>query len=199
LGGGAIGGYYRNTQLVNNDTEWTESIKAAKAIEQRCISCHTGDLRIPKNLTDENGVSFWRPADWEEPALKRVRHMLFNLTEPEKSVILLAPLNKNNGGYGSCKEILPDGSFGKQYTVFTGTNDKDYQAILQMIEAGKQKLHEATRFDMVDFKPHPAYIREMKKYRILPADFNAENEKIDVYQLDRKYWDSFTYQPATNK
>jgi len=110
LGGGAIGGYYQNTQLVNNDTEWSESEKAAKAIKKRCLNCHIGNLRIPKNLSDENGLSFWRPSNWDDPALKRVRHMVFNLTNPEHSVILLAPLSEKSGGYGTCKEVLEDGN-----------------------------------------------------------------------------------------
>ena len=199
LGCGAIGGYYQNKQLVNNDTNWPESVKASKVIKRRCIHCHAGDLRIPKTLTDENEVSFWRPSNWSEPAMKRVRHMVFNLSNPEQSVMLLAPLSKEAGGYGTCKEILEDGSYGKAVEVFKNTNDKDYQAILGMIEAGKRKLNEVTRFDMADFKPHQAYIREMKKYGILSEDFDAELDKVDVYELDRKYWDSFIYKPKVQK
>ncbi|MDB4584873.1 hypothetical protein N9164_17115, partial [Draconibacterium sp.] len=193
LGGGAIGGYYQNMQLVNNDMDWPESVKASKTIERRCVECHKGDLRIPKNISDENGVSFWRPTNWSEPAMKRVRHMVFNLTNPELSVMLLAPLSKEAGGYGTCKEVLEDGNYGKPVEVFSTINDKDYQAILGMIKAAKNKLEEVTRFDMANFKPHPAYIREMKKYGVLPKDFNAEKEKVDIYELDRKYWDSFIY------
>ncbi|MDX1283998.1 MAG: hypothetical protein R3182_03255 [Draconibacterium sp.] len=195
LGGGAIGGYYQNMQLVNNDSEWPESLAAKKAIEKRCLKCHKEDLRIPENLTHENGVSFWRPENWDEPALKRVRHMVFNLTNPENSVMLLGPLSKEAGGYGACKEILADGEKGNSIEVFKDKNDNDYQAILKMIHAGKNRLQEVTRFDMANFKPHPAYIREMKKYGILPKDFNSEKETLDVYQLDRKYWDSFIYKP----
>jgi len=68
-----------------------------------------------------------------------------------------------------------------------------------MIEAGKNRLKDATRFDMANFKPHPAYIREMKKYGILPANFNAEKEMLDVYKVDRKYWNSFSYRPDKEK
>jgi len=193
LGVGAIGGYYQNKQLVNNDSEWPESVAARKAIEKRCLGCHKNKLRIPVNITHENDVSFWRPENWDDPALKRVRHMVFNLTNPEKSVILLGPLSKQAGGYGACREVLKDGSYGGNVEVFRNKKDKDYQAILGMLHAGKKRLQEVTRFDMAGFKPHPAYIREMKKYGILSKDFTIENENPDVYEIDRKYWDSFIY------
>lgn len=196
LGGGAIGGYYQNKQLVNNDTNWPESIQAAKSIKNRCLDCHKDDLRIPVNLTHENGVSFWRPENWDEPALKRVRHMVFNLSNPENSVMLLAPLSKEAGGYGKCRVIIDDGTYGQTADVFKNKNDKDYLAILKMIQAGKEKLNEVTRFEMPNFKPHTAYIREMKKYGILSKAFDAEKDNLDVYKLDRKYWDSFIYKPT---
>jgi hypothetical protein len=194
LGGGAIGGYYQNTQLVNNDTQWPESIKASKLINKRCTSCHKDNLRIPNTLTDENEVSFWRP-DWDDPKLNRVRHVVFNLSEPEHSLMLMAPLSLKEGGYGSCREILTDGSYGDPVEIFKNKKDPSYQAILAMIQAGKKRLEEVTRFDMPHFKPHPAYFRELKRYGILPADFDQESDPYDVYELDRLYWDSFIYLP----
>ncbi len=40
-------------------------------------------------------------------------------------------------------------------------------------------------------KPSPHYVREMKRYGILPADFNLETDAIDVYATDEAYWRSF--------
>ncbi len=194
LGGGAIGGYYQNTQLVNNDTYWPETRKASQVIKKQCFSCHKEILRIPQTLTDENEVSFWRP-DWNDPRLHRVRHVVFNLSDPEHSLMLMAPLSPAEGGYGSCREIRKNGSYGDPVEVFKSKNDRSYLAILAMIQAGKSRLEEVTRFDMPDFKPHPAYFREMKRYGILPADFDEEIDQYDVYELDRSYWDSFIYRP----
>ncbi|MFH1921236.1 MAG: hypothetical protein ABIP48_15320 [Planctomycetota bacterium] len=42
--------------------------------------------------------------------------------------------------------------------------------------------------------PSSQYLREMKRYGILPG--NGE-DPIDVYATDEAYWRSFWYQPAT--
>jgi hypothetical protein len=39
------------------------------------------------------------------------------------------------------------------------------------------------------FRPEPEYIREMKHYGILDAAWH-EGDPMDVYELDRKYWES---------
>jgi hypothetical protein len=42
---------------------------------------------------------------------------------------------------------------------------------------------------MPGFRPTDSYIREMRKYGILPANI-AEDGTIDVYATDRAYWRS---------
>ena len=42
--------------------------------------------------------------------------------------------------------------------------------------------------------PAVHYVREMKKYGILPADL-PEDADIDVYATDRAYWRSLWYRP----
>jgi hypothetical protein len=64
-----------------------------------------------------------------------------------------------------------------------------------MIEAGRRRLEQTTRFDMANFKPPDAYVRELKKYGVLPATFDNEVERLDVYAADRRYWDLFEYDP----
>ena len=44
-------------------------------------------------------------------------------------------------------------------------------------------------------KPSSHYIREMKRYGILPKDFNPETDPIDVYKTDEAYWQSFWVRP----
>jgi hypothetical protein len=79
--------------------------------------------------------------------------------------------------------------------VFASTDDPDYQVLLKMIEAGRDKLNEIKRFDMPGFRPRPEYLREMKRYGILPATFDIDKDPVNPYELDRLYWDSFIYQP----
>jgi hypothetical protein len=42
---------------------------------------------------------------------------------------------------------------------------------------------------MSGFKPNPAYVREMQRFGLLPPDFDGKRTPLDVYQLDRAYWE----------
>ena len=75
--------------------------------------------------------------------------------------------------------------------VFADTADPDYGTILAHLEAAKAKLDEIKRFDMPGFTPNEHYVREMKRYGVLPASFDLEKDPIDVYATDRAYWESF--------
>ena len=190
LGCGMIGGYQKNKQVLENDAEWPESKAAKAAIEQRCAGCHKGERSLPKYLSDENELSFWQPK-MDDPRLRRNRHIVFNLTRPEKSLMLLAPLAKAAGGYGLCrkKDAPPKAPGG----VFANRDDADYQKILAMCEAGRRRLEAIKRFDMPGFRPRPEYVREMKRYGALPQDFDLAKDPLDVYAIDRHYWDSFVW------
>ena len=185
LGCGAIGGYQQNKQI-NTDDEWPSTRKATAVISKRCASCHQGDAVLPQTLSDERGVSFWR-FDIDDPRLKYARHIVFNLTRPEKSLMLLAPLAADVGGYGSCRNA--DGS---PAIVFRSVDDPDYQTLRSMIDAGHDALDTMKRFDMPGFRPLPQYMREMKRFGVLPAD-GSEGETADGYMLDRRYWQSLWY------
>ena len=179
LGCGSIGGYHQNKQVVNNDRTRAASVAANAVIARRCDSCHKGATRLPHFLSDENGISFWTP-DWNDPRLRKWhRHLLFNLTHPEKSLFLKAPLAKSAGGFGM-------GEDGK--SVFASTDDPDYKVLLAMIQDGKAVLEKVKRFDMKGFRPPKPYIRELKRYGVLPGSFDDEKDPIDPYETDRLYW-----------
>lgn len=183
LGCGSIGGYYANT-VSEPDFDWPESREAGKVIQARCLGCHVKELSLPQQLSDENGVSFWRP-EWDDKRLLRSRHLVFNLSRPEQSLVLLAPLSKEKGGYGLCKQ-----TDGTPAQVFTDQGDTGYRAILAMCEAGKRRLETIKRFDMPGFRPPAPYVREMVRYRVL-SEFPAPEFAVDPYQCDRDYWRSF--------
>ena len=170
-----------------------------------------------------------------------------NLTRPEKSLVLLAPLAKEAGGLGLCKSQrrtvrnppkepipapkpagpaifeppAPDGGIahallarlkeppraakapdGPAVTVettgavFADASDPDYQRLLEGIRAAKAQLDQVKRFDMPDFRPSPYYVREMKRFGVLPADLDPEAARVDVYATDRAYWRSLWYDPS---
>ena len=140
-------------------------------------------------MSDENGLSFWQPK-MDDPRIKFNRHVLFNLTHPEKSLYMRAPLAKSAGGLGLCQRDKRDAD------IFGSKDDPGYKALLAMVEAGKRRLDEVKRFDMPGFKPRTEYVREMKRYGLLPNDFDADKQDLDVYAMDRLYWNSFIYKPV---
>ncbi len=190
LGTGMIGGYQQNDQVLYNDSDWPQTKAAQPTFETRCVSCHDAVKHpVARALSDEMALSFWRP-ELNDPRLKYNRHVVFNLTRPEKSLLLLAPLSREAGGYGLCK--APE-----KAAVFASKDDPGYQALLAMIQAGQSKLREIKRFDMPGFKPRPEYVREMQRYGVLPKTFDLTRDAIDVYEVDRRYWQSLWYEPAT--
>jgi hypothetical protein len=48
---------------------------------------------------------------------------------------------------------------------------------------------------MPDFRPNEQYIREMKRFGVLPADFDATTGRIDPFETDQRYWQLFWYHP----
>jgi len=198
LGCGGIGGYQQN-RLINTDRSWPEVKAYQAAIRKRCASCHKGRTnRLPMSMCDELGVSFWR-FRCDDPRLRYSRHRLFDLTSPAESLVLVAPLARQAGGVGMPKRGRDGKPTGECIEVFKDTADPDYQAILAFCTAGKRNLQTIKRFDMPGFKPRAGYIREMKKYGILPLSFDAAANAVDCYELDRKYWRSLWYYPPGTK
>ncbi len=172
LGNGAIGGYAENKQ-VHTDYEWPESKAVKKVVQRRCASCHHGDKNLPVALSDEIGLSFWQPS-FSDPRLQYSRHRLFNLSHPELSLMTRAPLSTEQGGLGKCAH--------NGEPVFTSKDDPDYITLLRLSERGRDELNEMQRFDMPDFQPTDAYVREMKRYGILEAD--VVKDSLDVCSWD---------------
>ena len=188
LGSGMIGGYYEN-KMVNADFSWPQTKAAAEAMTRRCDSCHNGAVRLPHALSDETQISFWQP-EAADPQVKSSRHFLFNLSRPELSLIVLAPLSPKAGGLGMCLRDHKTGKIEKRIEVFESTDDPDYRVLLAMMQAGKARLEKMGRFDMPSFRPPMPYIREMRRYGILPATIKP-GESVDYYAADRAYWKSF--------
>ena len=198
LGCGSIGGYQHNRQF-NTDKGWPELKAYQAAIRKRCASCHKGKTnRLPTSMSDELGMSFWR-FDGNDPRLQYSRHRLFDLSKPAESLVLVAPLARKAGGAGMPKRGK-DGKPTKEFAeVFKSTDDPDYKAILAFCQAGRRNLETIKRFDMPGFRPRPGYIREMKKYGMLPQSFNVGTDPLNCYELDRKYWRSLWYYPPGTK
>ncbi len=202
-GTGQIGGCWGNNEPVRAmDTNWPSTAPAKEAIGRRCGSCHGVDF--PKHVTDATvPVSHNDMLSWERPMSRFSRHRIFNLTAPDKSLVLLSPLSKEAGGYAQSepveKQIVENKSMPpkpiKHPVIFKSTDDPDYQKILTHVTEAKDKLNEIKRFDMPGFKPNEHYIREMKRYGVLDASFDLANAPIDVYAVEQDYFKQFWHQP----
>jgi cytochrome c553 len=189
LGTGMIGAYAENQQ-VNTDLDWPSTKAGARVITTRCAPCHNEPSRLlPLSLSDERGVSFWQP-DLADPRLNTSRHIVFNLSNPARSLLLLAPLATSAGGWGLCHP--PDSNAARP--VFADTDDPDYQALLAVCQEGRNALDRIKRFDMPGFQPRPDWVREMQRYGVLAASTPAD-PSIDVYAVERDYWRSLWYRP----
>jgi hypothetical protein len=158
LGSGMLGGYLEERQL-DTDADWPAAKAATEVIARRCTTCHgSGSRRLPINLSDEMGVTLWQ-SELMERSPANSRHLVFNLSRPEKSLILLAPLAEVAGGFGLCRELAPR----QPATAFASTTDPDYQKLLALCAAGKARLKQIKRFDMPGFVPPNGWVREMQR------------------------------------
>ena len=101
----------------------------------------------------------------------------------------------NERGTTGGRPPLHSGSYAEPFAVFVDQRDPGYQKLLAMIVAGKEFLErESTRFDMPDFRPRADWVREMKRYGILP-EYYEPKERLDVYAVEQSYWKSLWYRP----
>ena len=191
LGTGMIGKFEivdRSIRLDRSDTEWPGMKLAMEALQRRCTSCHQNEQALPLSPSHVTGTGGWGSAFTGAPPWVALtpndirrrysRHLFYNLSRPDESLLLLAPLAKSAGGLEACGPA-----------AFADTRDPDFQLILAAIRETKGKLDEIKRFDMAGFQPRAEYVREMQRFGILPADWPA-GAPLDVYATDRQYWQS---------
>ena len=155
----------------------------------RCGTCHNGQPDgLPINPThynlDKRRAQAGRPtAQYErlltarDPYARYGPDILFNFSRPEFSKVLLAPLSKSAGGYGWCGEI------------FKNTEDPDYRKLLAAIREAKALIEKTPRYGMPSFVPNRQYLREMKRFGLLPPHHDAA-QAVDFFALDQQYWRS---------
>ncbi len=169
--------------------------RASEVIQRRCASCHTGVRHVPRHPADwGQGTKLiqpqraWKIKQRDNRAVWRYQqHILYNLTHPEQSVQLLAPLATKAGGYGVCSNANGDAT-----AVFKSKEDPDYQALLAAIGDAKALHDSDPRWDTPGWKAPPEYIREMKRHGILPESFDREKDPLDPHEVDKRYWYAVT-------
>lgn len=171
---------------------------ASAVLGQRCASCHTStniaDAK-PKTLpfeakVEERRKQAGRPtAEYErivfenDPIARYSVHVLLNFSRPERSLLLLAPLAKDAGGFGTCGY------------AFAGTEDPEYQALLAAIRQGKAAFDLKPRYATEGFQPNAQYVRELKRFGVLPDSFDPAVTRLDAFASDQAYWRALWPQP----
>ncbi|MBT7304319.1 MAG: DUF1080 domain-containing protein, partial [Victivallales bacterium] len=159
----------------------TGMVVRSTKIPPKCSACHkSGELAQRYPGLGGGGKPYGNPG-----VVKFNQQTLLNLSRPEYSRLLLAPLSTAAGGYGICEK-----KSGK--TVLTSRDALEYKSLLAQIDRNKRELDRIKRFDMPRFRPNEHYVREMKRYGILPED-HQDSDPIDTYKVDEAYWRSFWY------
>ncbi|MBN2295994.1 MAG: hypothetical protein JXM70_26415, partial [Pirellulales bacterium] len=151
-----------------------------RIVRDRCLWCHDSAATMGRRV--------------KKGRMNSPKHCwnLYNLSHPEKSMILLAPLPKEAGGYGWCKD-----NYG-QPGVFRDRNDGAYLAILDAIKEAKARQEKLGRYDMPGWRPNEHYVRWMKRFGVLPDDYDQSKQPINPFELDKAYWRSLWHHPPTD-
>lgn len=166
-------------------------VRERPVLQRRCAQCHPlggeQDRALPyyrnfetsRRLVNRPTGAYERIVLPNDPMLRYSPDLLLNCSRPELSSLLLGPLGTNAGGFGSC---------GK---VFENTADPDYRLLLAAIGRAKAVLESEPRYATPQFRPNRQYVREMKKYGILPTAFDQVKDPVDIFATDQEYWKSF--------
>jgi hypothetical protein len=171
----AVAGAAANTRIV------TIGKPLAPIVERRCYTCHGSAANLGQRVT-KGRVNLPKHC-WN----------LYNLSHPERSMILLAPLAKSAGGYDWCR--APGG---EPAGVFRDTADPDFRAILAAVQAAAAPQQETKRYDMPGFRPNEHYVRWMQRFGVLPVSFDPARNQLDPFATDEAYWRSLWYEPPTS-
>ena len=146
---------------------------AIAAIHKRCSPCHVKGKDDKKSRGKIKVFQFGRGG----------RGHIYNISRPEKSLLVRAMLAKEAGGLALSNKV-----------VFRSTDDPLYQSLLSRVRDAHKRLQAGKRFDMPGFRPNQHYLREMQRFGILPKDLKPTGP-VDPYATDKAYWDSFDYKP----
>ncbi|MDD4270720.1 MAG: hypothetical protein PHO07_05900 [Pirellulales bacterium] len=72
--------------------------------------------------------------------------------------------------------------------VFGDTQDPDYLAILQAVQAAGARQAEAGRWGLPGWRPNEHYVRWMKRFGILPEGFDPAKDPLGPFETDAAYW-----------
>ena len=158
----ALGSVSRDNKI---DKIAKQAPKAAAVLDRRCISCH------------DNRGGYWiegelRKAGWR-----------FNVSDPSRSLLLLAPLAKQAGGLEICQAGM-DG--GPSTPIFSSRKDGDFLALRGLVDQVVAEFGQP-RWFQEGFRYQDFYIREMRRFGALAPD--EDPYQLDPWTIDRRYFE----------
>jgi hypothetical protein len=75
--------------------------------------------------------------------------------------------------------------------VFTDKDDPEYKQLLAISRSVSKQMLDRRLYPVPDWRPTYHYLREMKHYGALPADFDLENGQVDPFAVDEAYFRLF--------
>ena len=146
-----IGGYAENKQVDTDDRLADDQSRRRRRCSRAAPAATTSRRAFCRAAYPMNAASRSGSPSLDDPRLNTSRHIVFNLSRPEKSLMLLAPLSEAAGGWGLCRDPKTQA----RADVFTDTRDPGYQRLLDLCRAGQRFLAQDKRFDAPGFQPAP--------------------------------------------
>ena len=195
LGTGMVGGFEivdRSIRLDRSDLEWPSVRRSVEALQRRCGICHDAQKPLPLSPSHLVGPGGWGAAfdgappwvDLTPDDIRRrwSRDLFYNLSHPEKSVLLLAPLAKSAGGFESCGKA-----------VFA-----EHGRSRLRVDPGRPAC--CARQTRGDRPIRHAWLSPARGVRAVRCNATASSARttrstrpLDVYATDRAYWASHWY------
>jgi hypothetical protein len=160
-------------------------VQTGDVLKRRCDRCHTRREMHRPYLTGRG----------------RLMGRWWNLSHPARSLALLAPLSKDAGGLGLCRQRAASQKTRYQgdeppAEVFASADDADYLALLAAIRAAARRVPEAWHPTMEGFALPRSYIEELKRFDLLDEAFDPRRDPLNAYQADDRYFRSLHHDPG---
>lgn len=164
-------------------------------LEKKCYSCHMSDKK------DRSVGRIRRRGKQDTYYWPRSRYLgrWVNMDNIDASRILRAALAKDAGGHATVSDAEKTKGWRKHLIVFSDKSDPAYQALRQDVAelVAKAKANRWT-YSVDDWQPNEHYIREMKRYGVLPDDYDRRTGQMSPFEMDRRYYELF-YPQGTGK